>query len=345
MTGSPNRFVEPRLGVVRLAMAAQTTEEVTDEISQSADTLADSISNALPRLAVALGIILVGYLLARIMRAVLGRVFKRRHGQSFSTVMSKLASWIFLGVIIAAAIAVTFPSVKPVDLLAGLGFFSVAVGFAFQDILENTLSGVLLLFRQPFVAGDQIAVDGNEGTVEAITIRETQIRQYDGQLLVVPNRDVYKNAIRVQTSRRDRRLEFTVGVSYEDDLDEVRRLIVETLATIDEVRSVPAPTALVKLLNTSTVDLVVRFWADASQADALQAVDAAIRAVKKTLDQAGVSMPSDIVTLDAAPGLRALLVDNVLPDDVSPNDVDTDSAFTDSAFTDSALAGGAPAHE
>lgn len=93
------------------------------------------------------------------------------------------------------ATAVTFPSVKPVDLLAGLGFFSVAVGFAFQDILENTLAGVLLLFRQPFRSGDQIEVKEQSGTVEAITIRETQIRTFDGQLVLVPNRAVYKSVM------------------------------------------------------------------------------------------------------------------------------------------------------
>lgn len=286
-----------------------TPGEVTEEISDSAESLVDTFAGALPRIGIAVAVVVVGWLLARLLRMGLRRVFERRNGPSFSSVMSKLLSWVFLGVIVAAAIAVTFPSVKPVDLLAGLGFFSVAVGFAFQDILENTLSGVLLLFRQPFVSGDQISVAGNEGTVEAITIRETRIRQYDGQLLVVPNRDVYKNAIRVQTSRDDRRVEFTIGVDYDEDLDRVQRIILETLGEVDVVRSDPAPTALVSLLNTSTVDIVARFWVDSSQADALQALDAAIRRVKARLVAEGVEMPSDIIVLDAAERFRRALHD------------------------------------
>lgn len=281
-----------------------TTEDVAEEISTSADSLFGSVVDALPRLGVALALIIIGYGLARLLRLLLCRTLIRRNSTSFSTVMSKLASWIFLGIVVAAAIAITFPSVQPVDLLAGLGFFSVAVGFAFQDILENTLSGVLLLFRQPFVSGDQIAVDGNEGIVEAITIRETRIRQYDGQLLVVPNRDVYKNAIRVQTSRRDRRVEFTIGVAYDEDLERVQRLVLEALDQVDAIRHDPPPTALVALLNTSTVDIVVRFWVGAEQADALVALDQAIRAVKVSLDAAEVGLPSDIITLDAAEGFR-----------------------------------------
>ncbi len=286
----------------RFADAGQTTDEVTEEISGSANSLLDSAANALPRLGVALAIVVIGWLIARVLRSGLRAVFLRRNGESFSTVMSKLASWIFLGVVIAAAIAVTFPSVKPVDLLAGLGFFSLAVGFAFQDILENTLSGVLLLFRQPFVAGDQIAVDGNEGAVEAITIRETRIRQYDGQLLVVPNRDVYKNAIRVQTSQEVRRVDFVIGVGYGEQLDEVQRIVVETLRGLAVVRDEPVPTALVSQLNSSTVDVVARFWVDSKQFDSLNALDVAIRAVKVQLDANEIELPFTVITIDPSMG-------------------------------------------
>ena len=286
-----------------------TTEEVTEEISDSANSLVDSFGAALPRIGVAVGIVVIGWIATRLLRVGLRRLFMRRNGPSFSGVMSKLVSWVLLGVIVGAALAITFPSVKPVDLLAGLGFFSVAVGFAFQDILENTLSGVLLLFRQPFVAGDQISVDGNEGTVEAITIRETQIRQYDGQLLVVPNRDVYKNAIRVQTSRSDRRVEFTIGVDYDEHLDEVKEIIEDALRSVEEIRIEPAPTALVSELNTSTVDFVARFWVDSTQADAVVGLDAAIRCVKARLVAEGIEMPSSIVMLDAHDGFRRAMHD------------------------------------
>ena len=289
-------------------------EGVTDEISESADSFTDSLLDALPRIGVALALIAIGYGAARLLRHGLYRSFRRRNTESFARVMSKLTSWIFLGFVVLAAITITFPSVKPVDLLAGLGFFSVAVGFAFQDILENSLSGMLLLFRQPFQAGDQIYVDGNEGTVEAITIRETRMRQYDGQLLVVPNRDVYKNAIRVQTDQTKRRIEFTVGVAYEADLDDARRIILESLEAVGSVESEPAPEALVGELGASTINIDVRGWVDARQHDARVALDAMIRATKRALDDEGIEMPSDIVALQATSSFRAALHDR----DVTP---------------------------
>ncbi len=166
----------------------------------------------------------------------------------------------------ALAIAVTFPSVKPVDLLAGLGFFSVAVGFAFQDILDNTLSGILLLFRQPFRSGDQITVVERSGTVQGITICETKLITYDGELVVIPNRDVYKNVINVHTHNDIHRMEFAVGIAYENDPDDAIEVIHEVLSTLDKVRREPEPLAIVIELGVSTVKVSVMFWTDAHRA-------------------------------------------------------------------------------
>jgi small-conductance mechanosensitive channel len=210
-------------------------------------------------------------------------------------------------VVILIAIAVTFPSVKPVDLLAGLGFFSVAVGFAFQDILENTLSGILLLFRQPFRSGDQITVMERSGTVQGITIRETKITTYDGELVVIPNRDVYKNVIDVHTHHADHRLEFVVGIAYENDPAEAIEVIHDALGRVANVRTEPAPMAIVSELGVSTVDITVLFWTDARRLDSLITKDAAIREVKTALDAAEIEMPAEIIALQATPSFRAAL--------------------------------------
>ncbi len=219
--------------------------------------------------------------------------------------MSKVAGWLLLGLVVLLAITVTFPSVKPVDMLAGLGFFSVAVGFAFQDILENTLSGVLLLFRQPFQNGDQIEVEGLTGTVEGITIRETRIKSFGGELIVIPNRDVYKNAIVVATHYEQRRQSFVVGIAYENDIESARRAIVDTLELIDGVDADPAPVAFVEELGASTVNITALFWADSRRFDARRMRATAMQAVKERLDEDGIEMPCDIVALQATPSFQA----------------------------------------
>lgn len=222
-------------------------------------------------------------------------------------VISKVAGWLFLLAVVLVAIAVTFPSVKPVDLLAGLGVFSLAIGFAFQDILENTLSGILLLFRQPFRSGDQIRVVDSVGTVEEINIRETRMTTFDGELVVVPNRDVYKNVIVVYTHNELRRQDFVVGVAFESDTEQATRVITDALAEVAGVALDPAPSALIDEFGTSTVNIRARFWSSPLRYDGLLVRDAAIKRVKQRLDEAEIEMPSEIVVLQAAPSLQAAI--------------------------------------
>ena len=276
-----------------------------EEVSTSVGDLWQGLVDALPRLGAAAVILVIGWMLSRVIRRVLRGTLSSRHAPSFATVMSKLGGWIVLFLFALAAMATAFPSVQPVDLLAGLGFFSVAIGFAFQDILENTLSGVLLLFRQPFRTGDQIEVEGHIGTVEAITIRETRLQTFDRQLIVIPNRDVYKSAIRVQTHYPDRRLSFVVGIAYENDTQEACDVITAALVGVDGVADQPAPEALVDQLGVSTVDIEARFWCEPRQHESRLVLDRAIKAVKRDLDAAGIEMPADIVALQATPSFKA----------------------------------------
>lgn len=267
-----------------------------------------SVGDIAPRILVAVATVVVGYLLSRALRWILRRVLAPRQTPSFTTVMSKLAGWILLALSVIVAIVVVFPSVRPVDMLAGLGFFSVAAGFAFKDILENLLSGLLLILRQPFRSGDQIDVGEISGTVQAITIRETRLKTFDGLLVLIPNRDVYMSVITVRTHFATRRMAFVVGVAYENDASEACRTIQRALSeAVPRLDGTPVPEAVVTQLGVSTVDIEARFWCDPHQHDVVVALDAAIRAVKSALEEADIEMPADIVVLQATPSLRAAI--------------------------------------
>lgn len=278
-----------------------------EEIGDSARSLWQTVVDAVPRVGVAVLIVGVGWLACRGVRWALRRAFARRRTPSFALVISKLISWLLLGVVVLLAVAVTFPSVRPVDVLAGLGFLSVAVGFAFQDILENSLAGVLLLFRQPFRSGDQIDVVDQSGTVQGINIRETRIMTFDGELVIIPNRDVYKNVIVVNTYQQHRRQQFTVGIAYENDAQQATEVITAALESVPGVEPDPAPQALVDKLDVSTVNIRALLWTDSVQSTSIVVVDDAIKAVKRALDAAGIEMPADIVALQATPSFKAAL--------------------------------------
>lgn len=288
-------------------------EDAAQEVEEGALRLWESVLESLPRLGIALTFIAAGWLVGQGLRLLLERRWRTRRGPSFAEVMSRLASWVWMTLVMLVAVTLTFPSVKPVDLLAGFGFFSIALGFAFQDILENTLSGVLLLFRRPFRTGDLIEVDDFTGRVEAVTIRETRIMSLEGERIIIPNADVYKNAITVQAVGELRRDDFVVGVAYGSDLGRVVTIIVQALDRVGGVASEHRPEALVDQLNHSTVDVIARFWTDPTERHPLSVRSDAIATVLEALESDGIEMPASIVELAATPSFAGAVRPGVAP--------------------------------
>jgi small conductance mechanosensitive channel len=270
----------------------------------------DTLADAAPRAGVALGTLVVLVVLGRLVGALVRRHYCRLDRPSFANVMSRVVRLAagLLGVL--AAVTILFPTVKPVNVLGSLGFFSIAVGFAFRDILENLLAGILLLFRSPFRTGDEVDIEGTRGSVVEINLRETVVRTYEGRRVLIPNSTVYKNQLVVQTGYDAVRTEGLVGIAYEADVGKAREVALAALSEADGVRADPAPQVLVGELGTSTVDLQLLFWSDPHQRDVRRARDAALAAVKSALDDAGIEMPAEIVVLQGTPSLKAALRDD-----------------------------------
>lgn len=269
------------------------------QTTQAVDRMLEGLVNALPRIGAGLLIFLVFYLIARLVRGPVERKLAAKRSKSFGRVFSSItaSSITIIGFLLAMVTAA--PSVEVGTLLGGLGLLGVAAGFAFQDILSNLLSGILLLLRDPFRSGDQIAVNGVQGTVQLITIRETQIRTFDGRLVYVPNADVYQNAIEVQTSQPYVRTSVIVGVDYAADLAVARATALEVLAGIDGIRDEPAPQAYYTEFAASSINLDLRYWTGSQQAEIRRVQDQVVEHIKAAYDEAGISIPFGIVTLDA----------------------------------------------
>lgn len=265
---------------------------------QSAETGFGSLVDALPRIGVGVGIIVVAWVIARILGRVLEPRLARRRTESFGRVVSKLTGYAIVTVGVLVAAVVIFPSFKPVDVLAGLGVFSIAIGFAFQDILSNLLAGILLLIRQPFRSGDQVEVSGQRGTVEQITIRETQIRTFDGEKVLIPNAEVYQNVIRVQTAYGPKRTTIDIGFDDWEDLDHAADVVLAAIADIDGIEAEPAPQAYYTHFSDSVTNMDLRYWTRPEQAEVRRVQDQVIRHVGRALRDEGISMPSPIRELD-----------------------------------------------
>lgn len=218
-------------------------------------------------------------------------VFHPREQLDLGDLLGGFVRWgtIGLGVLVAATII--FPSVKPGDVLATLGIGSVAIGFAFKDILQNWFAGLLILLRQPFRRGDQIVVGSFEGTVEHIQARATSIKTYDGRRVVIPNSDLYTQAVIVNTAFPTVRSSYDVGIGYGDDIEAARSAILGALDGLEGIETQPAPEVIPWDLAGSSVNLRVRWWTPSPRVAVVLAKGRVIAAIRDGLTAAQIDMP------------------------------------------------------
>ncbi len=217
---------------------------------------------------------------------------KRSEFPSAGMAFGRLAyiALMLLGALIAATVA--FPSVTPAKLFSALGIGGVAIGFAFKDIFQNLLAGILLLIRHPFHAGDEITTGGGfTGTVESIETRATYIRTYDGQRVIVPNSVIYTETVTVITAYDLLRSEYDVGIGYGDDVTTARRIALDAVKGIEGVLADPAPDVLLWDLAGSSKNLRVRWWTRPKRSGVVQVRDRVLQAVSEALVGAGIDLP------------------------------------------------------
>ncbi len=268
------------------------------------DTLYDQLNamgiefvRSLPGIAIALIIVILTAIVARfairIAQSMIGHTDLRPSLQQLVETMVTLGVWIF-GILIAAI--VVFPGITVGSLVAGLGIGAVAIGFAFQDIFENFLAGVLIMVREKMRIGDVIECEGIMGKVEHITLRETHIRALSGELTVVPNSILFKNPVEILTDTAQRRHDVVVGVSYDTDLDAAAEVIRKAVSAVEVVDTEKGVDIFAQEFNSSSVDFLVRWWSGSTPRDGWESKDKVVRSIKRALDDAGIEIPFPYIT-------------------------------------------------
>jgi small-conductance mechanosensitive channel len=181
--------------------------------------------------------------------------------------------------------------------LAGLGIIGFTIGFALQDVMKNFASGVILLAQQPFRVGDSVEVGDYEGTVQAIDLRSTEIKTFDGRIAIVPNADVLNHAIVNYTRSVQRRIEVIVGVAQDTDLKLARDIALEAICAIPGYLEEPAAMVGFNTFGESAIYMSVFVWFDTSEASPLKARDAAIEVIKAAFDANKIDIPFPIRTV------------------------------------------------
>lgn len=259
--------------------------------------MAESTVEMLPAFVIGIILLVITWVLARsasrIAKKLIGSTELRPSLQALLETLVRLGIWTVGLMIIALVI---FPNFNPAGLIAGLGVGAVAIGLAFQDFFENFLAGVMIMLREKMQIGDVIESDGILGTVEHISLRDSHIRAFSGELHIVPNSQLFKNPVEIWTDAPFRRFEVVIGVAYDTDLDDASAVLEKAVKSCDLVNKDKPIQILADNFNSSSVDFLVRWWAASSGSGAVDNRDQVVRAIKRGLDNAKIEIPFPYIT-------------------------------------------------
>lgn len=252
----------------------------------SLDRMSDAFLARLPALILGTIVFFLFYGASRLANRLILRVTIRRR-RNLGVVFARLmgAAVILLGFLVSFSIAA--PSFQASDLIKILGIGSVAIGFAFQNILQNFLAGLLLLWAEPFRVGDQIRLDNFEGTVEDIETRATTIKTYDGKRVVIPNADLFTRSVTINTAFESRRWDYEFAVrTTDEDLADLKSRIVDAVSSAEGVLREPAPEVLVVGLGDPGSDIIktrVTWWTHPRDHQMITTYDHVLTAITEAL--------------------------------------------------------------
>ena len=238
-------------------------QSVTVSIHNSLMQIWSDFVDRLPFIVAGLLVLVATLGFSVVARRVLERLLKR---SSMRSSLKKLLNrftvlgiWI-LGILLSAM--VVFPGLTPTKALGAMGIVSIAIGFAFKDIFENFFAGILLLWRFPFENGDVVECKDVMGQVEDISVRMTQVRHPNGELVVLPNSFLFKNPIHILTAKDKRRVTVIAGVAYGEDVEDAVGVIKKAVESCQTVSAKHPVQVFPMAFGESSIDIEVAWWSD-----------------------------------------------------------------------------------
>jgi len=277
-----------------------TVGEAEKLIEEKLGGWVDIIISHIPNFIVAVIITIVFSLLARIVGSMLRKILRRSlESSQIADLMSSIVKVIVLCVGLFVALDFLGLRGTVTSLLAGAGIVGLAIGFAFQDMTENLIAGIAMGIRKPFKTGDVIRTESVFGTVKAINLRNTLIENFYGQLILVPNKILFRNILSNYSTLGVRRIEVPVGISYADDPEQAAEVIVKKINEFDFVIKQEETAVYAESFGDSSVNLLVWFWIKyPGEADFMTVRHKAVVAVRNALSEADMTIPFPIRTLD-----------------------------------------------
>lgn len=260
----------------------------------------EQLIRILPNLLLAAFIIVAGLFIAKLLKNIFSKVTHRliTH-KNLANMAVSFIHLILIAIIVFAALSILGLDKTVTTLLAGAGVIGLALAFAFQDIAANFVSGVFIAVRRPFKAGDIIKTKDLMGIVDIVNLRDTILKTFQGQVIVVPNKDIFQNPIINFSRSGERRLDIECGISYSDDLERVKQLTIEALSSLPQKTNEKPVGFIFEKFDSSSINYIATVWLNSvEQSVYLEARSNAIQLIKTAYDKNDISIPFPIRTLD-----------------------------------------------
>lgn len=270
------------------------------DLTGSIEQIVRNVIAFLPKLAAAV----VAFAAALLGSGMVAQGVRRAAAKKFDdpdtcVLLSRLARWTV--VVAGTLLALDLVDFDVTGFVAGLGIAGLTVGFALQDIARNFVAGVLLLIRQPFGSGDAVKIADYSGSVLEINTRDTVIKTWDGEVVILPNIDVFGSAIVNYSQLPYRRRTVRIGLGYGEDIGRATSVFLEAIRQVDGVLEEPAPTVHADELGDSTLILAARFWLNQQTHSLFDVHSMVLRAIKETAEEQGIDLPYPIQTVRLMP--------------------------------------------
>lgn len=269
----------------------KNAEEVTEVAWWSINNLWEALLERLPYILAAILVVVIFWFLSRFVRWAFTITSKRtRMDARLRILFSRMIAAFLVTLGVFTGLTIIIPSLDFTNILAGLGFTSVVVGFAAKDILNNFLSGIFILWQRPFMIGDYVFIDKNEGIVEFIGVRATSLRMDDGELIIIPNGEMYSNPLTIRGAGTKRRMQVYLNIGFHEDVEAAKSIALERLRMLEGVVKEPKPSVYVTDIRSEGVKMSITFWLDTKMNSPLKVFDEAAIAVMNGMRSAGIEL-------------------------------------------------------
>jgi small conductance mechanosensitive channel len=278
----------------------QEVKQPIDQITDKLDTWWDTFINMIPNMIVSVLLFLLFIGIAKIAQRVVTKIFKRySHNEALRNLISTITYYAFVGLGLFVILGILKLEKAVTSLLAGVGVIGLALGFAFQDIAANFVSGIILAFRTPFHIGDVVEINGYTGTITRTNLRVTVLQTWQGQEVYLPNKDVLSNPITNYSILGQRRIDLAVGISYGDDLKKIEEMVLKAFKEMEGVIRHDDMIFTYKEFGDSSINFEIKFWIDfPGDYGYLGMRSKAVTTIKSIFDKEGITIPFPIRTLD-----------------------------------------------